>query len=799
VTRSRLALADLVAPTLFAAAASALFWEALTLGHTYFQDDTVTYYVPLARRIKEALAEGRLPLWTPWVFGGHPIFADSESAMLYPPNLLSWLLLDPFAAQTSTRMLRFFLASAFTWLFARAIGLSRPGAALAGIAFGFGSFMVGELHHKNLADCALWLPAVLWALERGMQSRDGARLRWWLAGGLALGIQLLTIHVNPALMTLMVVSAYALARAAWLGTTPVGGSRRAALRVGVAALATMVLVGFGVAAVQLLPLYELSTHSFRGRRVDPGFANAFNLPPANLLTLVFPYFFREPFGGAYWSPWFRWNTTLYVGVTPLLLAAAALAARRSRHVAFFALLALAGVILAMGANLPVNVYEMLRQLPVLSSTRVPSRYLLFAAFGLAVLAGFGLDAVTRREGRRAGLGASLIGTAAIGGVLLAWVLVPANRELVEAGFVRPYASQPGSGMTWAGTRLADHFGALLASLDPGNGWTQRGLVGLGVAVVLIVGCAAAPRLGPWGAWALVALAAVDLVLFARDFHPRLPMAAVTAQGPAFQFLAANNDRLRRVATQPDVWETVPNRLVPLRIPEANGYSSLLPDRPRAYMAAAMRLDNRLLELMGVRYVVARRDNVPAPMRPERPVFEDPEVAVFERPRTMPRAFVVGAARHVLDGRSALFTLQRPDFDLTGEAVVEDPTAAIGLSRVGSVGRAEIVAYEAEQVVVRASLAEPGLLVLTDTYYPGWRAYLNGREVPVHQTDYVFRGVRLPPGEHTVRFLFQPVSFRLGAAVTLATLLAVAAAVASTTGWRLLGWRPSSRTVQPAGT
>src|SRR5262245_57695600 len=203
-----------IAPSLLlVAGALLLFQDALVDQRIYFQDDTVIYYLPLAQRIRAALLEGRLPLWTPYVFGGHPLFADSESAMLYPPNLVGWLLLDPATALVAQRVARFVLGGAFTYALGRAIGLSRAGATLAGLSFAFGSFLVGQLHHKNLADAAVWLPAILCCLERGFAAADAARTRWWLLGGAALGVQLLTIHVNPILMTGMMVAAYVAFRA----------------------------------------------------------------------------------------------------------------------------------------------------------------------------------------------------------------------------------------------------------------------------------------------------------------------------------------------------------------------------------------------------------------------------------------------------------------------------------------------------------------------------------------------------------------------------------------------------------
>ncbi|MBI3980327.1 MAG: hypothetical protein HY331_19300, partial [Chloroflexi bacterium] len=213
---------------LFLGCALAVFRDSLAEGRVFSQVDTLIYYVPLARRIGEAFAQGRFPLWTSTIFGGHPIFAESEAAMLYPPNLLAWLLLPTDAALVWLRILRFFLAGAFSYAFGRTIGLSRSAATIAGLSFAYGSFLVGQIHHKNLADAAIWLPLLLCLVERGLQATGARRWRWWLLAGLAFGVQLLTIHINPVLMTLMLLAAYVAARVTFLRPESPGGCFAAA-------------------------------------------------------------------------------------------------------------------------------------------------------------------------------------------------------------------------------------------------------------------------------------------------------------------------------------------------------------------------------------------------------------------------------------------------------------------------------------------------------------------------------------------------------------------------------------------
>jgi len=854
------------APALLFLTATAVFFSgAIAKGWFYAHYDTYTYYVPLACAIDEALAAGRFPLWTPDIFGGHPVFAESEAAMLYPFNLAAWLLLPADTALIALRVLRFLLAGLFTYAFGRAIGLSRSAATLAGLSFAFGSFHVGQIHHTNLADAAIWLPLVLSLVERGLRATGVRRFRFWLLGGLAFAAQLLTIHVNPVLMSLMLLTVYVVARVTFLGplipeasATRVGSQpgspiplwrrigagravhtfslwERVGVRVvpGVAAIALVVAVGLGVAAAQLLPLYELSTFSFRGRPVTYGFATSFALPPENLLTLLFPFFFRDSSG--YWSPWFRYDTTVYGGVVPLLLGTLALVLafaqgvrapsagrslaeplaqdglKRERlepfvpagWVAFFGGVFGASLLLALGDYSPVKLYGLVWQLPVFSSTRVPARYLFVTLFALAMLAGFGLLGLERllsspapasggnpppggngvralRRLRWALLVMTGLGLATLATFVRVREWATADSEAARAALLAPYLALRGPNLEPQKAR--DPFGALLASLDPLSPWTERSFVCLGLGLLLLWGWYLLRRPARFFRLGLVLLTTADLLLFARDLHARVPLESVVKAGPAVHFLLEHRSGLDRVDTLWPVWETQPNRLLPWKIAEANGYSSLLPDRHGAYMEQANRFDNRLLDVMGVRYVIAHRAYIPWRLAAQQPVFEDAEVAIYERPATLPRTLVVPRARLAADPAEALRQMVRSDFDPVQEVVVEDRAAiAWGDGAAGwrRPGRVDVVEYGSERVVARATADQPSYLFLADTYYPGWRAFVDGAERPVYRADYLFRAVPLPAGEHTVEFIFDPLSLKAGAALSALSLVAVVVGLAAT--------------------
>ena len=138
----------------------------------------------------------------------------------------------------------------------------------------------------------------------------------------------------------------------------------------------------------------------------------------------------------------------------------------------------------------------------------------------------------------------------------------------------------------------------------------------------------------------------------------------------------------------------------------------------------------------------------------------PDARVYANPSAVPRAFVVGAET-VTDDQLGAVTAA--GFDPRATAVVSAP---LGLR--GSGGSARIVTDEHERVVVRASAEDRGLLVLADTWFPGWRAKVDGRDAPIVRTDQLLRGVVIGPGAHTVEFAYRAASWRIGWIVSLLT-------------------------------
>ncbi len=152
-----------------------------------------------------------------------------------------------------------------------------------------------------------------------------------------------------------------------------------------------------------------------------------------------------------------------------------------------------------------------------------------------------------------------------------------------------------------------------------------------------------------------------------------------------------------------------------------------------------------------------------------------DVKIYENLDNLPRAFVVHRAR-VLDDEAAIVAMLDPSFRPEEEVILASDRHEVPSVHADSEDGVEILSYEPERIVISANLAEEGYLVLTDAHYPGWRALIDGVETPIYRANLLFRAVYLPAGQHRVEFIYDPLSFKLGAAISLVALLALVASI-----------------------
>ena len=362
--------------------------------------DLYTYFYPYWDYRAAALLDGRLPLWNPDLFTGVPFLANAQTGVLYLPNLL-FLGQSASQAVNWSYVLHIWLACAGMYLFLRrGAGTGLLGAWAGGLAFGLGGFFAAQAGHINQIQAAAWLP---WLALAFYKAHEGRSVRWLVAGGVALGLQITAGHPQETFFSLVALAALAgylalLSHRAGRGGPPGATWRRVqrlprpavAVAYSGLLLAGVLALGLGLAAAQLLPALELAARSIRAGGLPYPEAVSFSLPPWELLRAFLPTYHDPPFS----------EYVAYTGAAALMTAAIAAPWWGKRYsynlTAYFAGLTVAGVVFALGRYLPI--YELFYDhLPGFALFRVPARWLFLAAFGLAGLAGLGIDALAAGE------------------------------------------------------------------------------------------------------------------------------------------------------------------------------------------------------------------------------------------------------------------------------------------------------------------------------------------------------------------------------------------------------------------
>ncbi len=763
-------------------------------------DQTYQFY-PWRVQVTQELRQGTLPFWNPYVYCGTPLLAEDQPAVFYPLNLLSYVFSPPDAV-LFTAFGRLFVAGLATYWFLRTIGGQRFGALLGAITFTFSGFMIVWLGHPH-TNVAAWLPALFLTLQ-WLHSRVSSRHVALVA--LVIAVQLTGGHSETALYTLTAGGAYYLFQVLsfWWGKRQM---RAVVLRI--MAFAVAAILGFALASVHLLPFWEWLQHSAELQfRAGTGSLRLSSLGPrywlAGMLPAVLPNVFNNPtWPGEYRSFFPGWNfveQTLYVGVIGLSLAAVAVTVRlcdqgrprvgQRRLIWFVAVLGL----VALGAALRVPIFDWVNQLPLFHIAAY-GRFRLIYSFCISLLAGFGSDDLMRHATKDSARRMAIwfLGALTVAGMLiLAFApsvlsrlatLAPGLqiRQLLQGGIARAF--HPANvRMYWPLLVAAAGIWLLVLSRSRyvvRRPWHQL-LCPRNIQLIL----------------ALLVLA--DLFALGMNYHGTIPREFVFPETGALALVKSDQDIFRILGTNVDL---MPNTSMIYSLQDVRGLD-FPSDRYRQFCHAVGGHDwlgygilfgevppPRLLGMLNTKYVLSSAEPSAPSLAELRLLAQDGAIRVYENPSWLPRAFVVHRVRVCEDGGSALTLLQDPDLYLDAEIVLAKspppefvqaapPQGDGAQAGTFTLGSADITHYEANRVVIQARSPRDGFLFLSDAYYPGWRAYVDGAEREIYQANYAFRAVYLPAGEHAVEFVYQPESFKVGAVISVCALLGTLLLLAS---------------------
>jgi len=782
--------------------------------HNPLLDDLVLENYAWKNFINESIRAGEIPLWNPYILAGQPFLAAGQNAALYPLGIVFYIL--PLArAYAIFAVLHYWLAACSMYFLARVLGLRTFAAIISGIIYAFGGFMVVSIVFPMVVSAATWLPAILACAELTLREEE-RRLEtgdWRFARGLffalcaaiLIGVQFLAGHVEMSYYILLILAFYA----AWriLGMNVSLRARkinwRGLARAG-AVMSGIVVLGFALAAIQILPLYELVRLNFREGSASYSDVAGWALPSRQILTFFIPDFFGNPTHHAYfdiyeniWKPapqgtifWGIKNYVeagAYVGILALALAILGIfdsifeirnlvPNEREGSKFFFVTLAVLSLLFAFGTPLYALLFY---GLPGWNQLHTAFRWIFPWSLSVAFLAGVGTqylaDGLSKRVVTIIGALLAMIGLGTLAVFGLSFIVREPFLQIADA-FVN--ASDLAKPVFETGQAFWSYQARNIA------------LFGLFVFLAGVVFLVArmnwrARNVALWKPLALLVIVA-DLFVAGIGFYPRADLKLAEFVPPAIQFLQKDKS-LYRIATYDERGQKVlnANSAMPFGIQDIRGYDSIIAKQYVEFMQLLAPQDellyNRiaafyeyqplsspLLDLLNVKYILTTR---PVPFA-SYPLVYDGEIKIYQNPNVMPRAFVVDHARVIPNRAQLLEALD--DIDLKSFVVLEErpPLEETDVLRMGSARGVPIEKYTGSEVILKTNLTQRGYLVLTDTFFPGWIAQIDGQDTPIYRANGNFRAVVVPRGEHTVRFKYSPISFRVGSVLSLLAVIAV---------------------------
>ena len=755
-----------VPPTLFATLTAFLFREFIFSDQMLFGSDTLALGYTARLFLAEALRSTGFPAWNPYILGGTPFLESLAGGdSLHPISIALLLVMETHRAIGWKLVIHVFLAGVFMYGWLRVLGVTRGGALVGGTAFLLAPYMVTLVFpgHDGKIFVTAMTPLLFWMGEWTWRRKD---LLPPALLGLTVTVTLVSTHFQMAYFLFGAMGAYMLFRGVQVGRTEGWGP--AGRGFGVFLLFS--LLGAGAAGVQLLPAaHYVTEHSRRAAttlEASPeearSFSSSWSLHPEEAVSLIVPEFVGVSIGGPSWTTETYWGRNPfklnheYLGLVVLSLALISLVGGGVAGAGLrWFLLGMGGVafLFTLGTHTPVwrIFYEVV---PGISLFRAPSMAIFLTGFASATLAGMGVDSVARLVGDQerqkrvlVWLGGAtgllvLTGLLALSGILFelwGWLMSP---DLVGGSAVALETARP---------HIVRGFftAALLSGAVTGVTWGAFREIGGGVALVLL----------------LTGLVAVDQMRVNAPFVRTMDPARVTVPSPSERFLL---DRTReegpfRVFSMVQGGQDVNPASFQVELAaghhpnDLGRYRELIGMEGSGIPEHLAQFNPNVLGVLNVRYILWP-DAQYGPLEGVEPLAQtrladgQAWTSVYPYPG-LPRARVVGRAQVVPEGQALSRMLDSDRFDPEREVILEEEPP-ISLSEKDILYDVRWIERTPDRLVLEVETTGPGILVLSENWFPAWRASVNNVAAPILRADHTLRAVPLAEeGRHRVEMWY----------------------------------------------
>lgn len=805
------------------------FGNVLYSNEYFFPWDMVDAMYPVQHFVSDVLHSGSLPLWDPFVLAGYPTVGDPQASIFYPFSVLAYFLPGSFPLRLKTvelvEVLHIGAAGVFTYILARVLNVRRSGAFFGGLVFMLSGFFPMHVEHETWVKSAAWIPLLLLLTVQALQKRS---LGYAIAAGVGLGISVLAGHTQTSVYTAYLLVFFL----AWHCFEPLKRRQFRVIFTDMALLFVTFALGLGVSAISLLPASEMLANT---TRYQAKFAVQGSVSLLALCTLFLPQVFGSVGNGPYLGgePTL---TQIYLGLAPLMLFILGLLIEiDKKYVGFFRTVAILALVLSFGPQF--FLYRVFARLPLIGWFRRPWAFYVFFILGAAILVGMTIDRLinghlSSRERFRVVLVIALciglcilyifIALAVEYMSLLVSLAIARYGHLIVIGDDLSLLLYPLSTLRQAALNMLPvtiGFAILLGFLLRVRPAKQRlpQTEGRGKQPVrehLLSFLMHETTLTHGWTMNVITLGLVVLTFFDL-YHSNGHQIFNTAKGNP-ETLLSHNSVMGNPLPGIDVMQgeglgehriamsnfggALRNGSNVLAIENIGGYNPLLLRRYLEFLSAVPSVNSHLFDLLNVKYAlvssaVASEVKTPETFAQIADNWERGDVyfpaekldeekfkfisstthgwyELYENLHYLPRFFAVTQYQIVSDPAERLATLAEANFDPSQIVVLEEP---FNQQLVGKLAKpVKVEQYGVNGFTLKVDVVEGDvLLFMSEIFYPGWHAYIDGKPAHIYIADHTFRALHLTAGEHTVQLVFRPRSFELGAAITaLSSILAI---------------------------
>ncbi|HUV51117.1 MAG TPA: YfhO family protein [Anaerolineae bacterium] len=764
----------LLVPSLFCVVCLIYFHDILTSRFLFTERDLSIFFLPPRACWVDMIRDAQIPLWNPYFYCGQPLLASLQPGVLYPLNLL--LLLSFDSGFNLIIIIHYFLAGVFTYFFIKTLKGSDIGALIGALTFMLSGYLLSVHNLLTHLLSVTWLPLILLCYHNYLIKGS---LRALVFTSVCLAMMFFGGAVEILYGTFILIFILLFFPDPFgIGITPPPLKKR------VFSFGLVLILFLLLSAVQLLPFLELLFKSIRSGGLSYQEAITWSLDFQDLLQFFLP----DPYGYGssmekYWGNQ-SWLKTIYLGIIPFALSIFFIIEKRRKAIPFLIII-LGSLTLSFGGNTPI--YKFLyNYFPFLSSIRYPVKFLFIFTFLVSIMAGTGFDGLCKQIVDRNKETKRIIRSFLVFSVLAAFIWGILNfygiqiQEFLQAnGFAPPDYNYPQINLHNMKRFLLFCllFGPILVF-----GWRY-------------------PKRRMLFSLALLSLLTLDLFFANKGYYQKYDSKTFHEPSESMRFLK-NDPSLFRIFTSPkteketmkysdifsDQIKVTKEKVLPglniehglysivgaevIRLGDYDKVMSLLVSSPQPDT-------NNLLSLLNVKYLISKFEIDSKEFELAKIIGDkdDPEssLRIYKNLNVLPRAFLVEEYKVVNSEKDCRDTLASKAFDPRKLVLLDkDPYPPLSTLR-GDRAWVEnenviITDYKPNKIELAVSLTKPKMLFMSETYYPGWKVYIDGNEGTIYKANYAFRAVPLNPGNHRVIFAYKPLSIILGGIITLAGIV-----------------------------